>query len=107
MVYTYFCLSKKAFGLYLPLVTMGQNACSFHSADLPIAQPNADGTPLFGSELKLGVSVRDKALKNLLETKYFDCHEPVSTEKYHLPTLNRTHSKVALKILRGSISHGC
>ena len=36
-----------------------------------------------GSELKLGISVRDKALKNPLETKYFDCHEPVSPEVSH------------------------
>ena len=78
-------LSRKAFGLYLPLITLigGNDACSFHGADLLIAQPNADGTPLLGSELKLDMSVKDKTLKKPLETKYFDCYEPISPEVSH------------------------
>ena len=62
---------------------MCSDACSFHGADLPIAEPNADGTPLLGSELRPDISVRDKALKNRFETKYFDCYEPVSPKVSH------------------------
>ena len=59
------------------------DACSFHGADLLIAQANAGRTPLLGSELRPDISVRDKGLKNLLETKYFDGYKPVSREVSH------------------------
>ena len=90
-------MRKNSQGVHLPLfvkkgiwpvfvidnVDWGSDACSFHGADLLIAQSNANGTALLGSELKLDISLRGKTLKNPLQKKYFDCREPVSPEVSH------------------------
>jgi len=67
-------------------IDLGSDAGSFHGADLLIAQRSEDGAPLITNDLKLDLTIQDKALKNTLDMPYMNCDKPVSPSVSHQVT---------------------
>ena len=67
-------------------IDWGSDAGSFHGADLLIAQRSEDGDPLTTNDLKLDLTIQDKALKNTLVVPYMNCGKPVRPSVSHQVT---------------------
>ena len=67
-------------------IDLGSDAGSFHGVDLLIAQRSEDGAPLIINDLKLDLTIQDKALQISLDMPYMNCDKPVSPSVSHQVT---------------------
>ncbi|XP_033114878.1 uncharacterized protein LOC117115272 [Anneissia japonica] len=64
-------------------IDWGSEVGPFHGADLMIAQREAVSNPVLGCKLKLNVDIKERSLKQSLETVYCNCEKPSNPRVEH------------------------